>query len=98
MPRAIATVMSRPPDGRIRTNRVSPAACTTMFVTWAPTSTTASPPLVSSSIPAPVAPTARTSANGTRSSPTGSSFALVAAAMSVSTIAFCAATNSRRSI
>ena len=50
-----------------------------MLVTWAPTSTTASPPVFSSSIPAPVAPTARTIANGTRSSPIGSSFALVAA-------------------
>ena len=79
--------MSRPPEGRIRTNRVSPAACTTMLVTWAPTSTTASPPVRSSSMPAPVAPTARTIAKGTRSSPIGSNFALVAAATSVSTIA-----------
>ena len=59
----------------MRTNLVAPRACTQMFVTCAPTSMTASSPSCSRSMPVSWRPTARTSANGMRSRPSGSSFA-----------------------
>ena len=90
--------MSRPPDGRMRTKRVTPFSWTRMFVTVAPMSTMASSPPSSSSMPTSGMPTARAMANGTRSTPIGSSFAASATSTTVFTIARCAATRMSRSM
>ena len=90
--------MSRPPDGSIRTNRVTPRSCTQIEVTWAPMSTMASSPLESRSRPSSPVPTALITANGVRSMPCGSSLAARAASTRALTIGLCAATRRIRTI